>query len=236
MKSGVIAVVVVATNAYNKNLGTLLPSINEHFVPDADKNIYLFSDREPRLQDHVPTRMSFYRIEHKPWPHITLARYKFICGIAETLRKAELVVYIDADMFFCRTVKIPALIKDKEFFAVRHPWYPDLGGGPFETRQELSCSLPPEEVKRARYFQACFWGGKSGFILDRCQRMSFLVEKDTTNGFVAIWEDESYFNHMTNEFAHLCNELPPSFAHPGHWKKKPNAYICHLNNHSTDSL
>ena len=67
-----VAIVFIGTNKYLDFLPRYYEQCEEHLMPDANKQYFIFTDGE---LDGTPDNMSIYPIEHKPWPAITLERF-----------------------------------------------------------------------------------------------------------------------------------------------------------------
>ena len=90
-----VAIVFIGTNKYLDFLPRYYEQCEEHLMPDANKQYFIFTDGE---LDGTPDNMSIYPKEHKPWPAITLERFHTILEAEEELTKYDWLLFLDADM------------------------------------------------------------------------------------------------------------------------------------------
>ena len=95
IKTDKIALVFIGTDKYLKFLPKWYETCEDLFLPDIQKQYFVFSDGE---MIDVPDNMSFYPTEHRPWPFITLLRFNTILKAEKELKEYDWVVFLDADM------------------------------------------------------------------------------------------------------------------------------------------
>lgn len=79
-----IAVISIATNKYKDFLRPLVESVKTHFIPNVQKDFYLFTDES---LDWFDSSVKWHKIEHQPWPYITLKRFEFISTCLDQLKE-----------------------------------------------------------------------------------------------------------------------------------------------------
>ena len=82
-----VAIVFIGTNKYLDFLPRYYEQCEEHLMPDAHNQYFIFTDGE---LEGAPDNMSIYPIEHKPWPAITLERFHTILEAEKELKKFDI--------------------------------------------------------------------------------------------------------------------------------------------------
>lgn len=217
-----IAVITLATNNYKSFLHPLWKSVNQHFVPTAKKDFYFFTDE--RL-DWFDESINWHKIDHEPWPYITLKRFEFISKYVKDLSTYDYVLYIDSDMEFVNTLS-DFNVDGKKYYAVCHPTVvKDPFFWPVETNPESKAYIPKENV--GVYVQGCMWGSVGSSIEYMVNTMKQNVETDLQNNIVAVWHDESHLNKFMIEHKTDTFVLSSSMAYPQNWKLPVNKIVIH---------
>lgn len=150
--------------------------------------------------------------EPAEWPLPTLHRYHLFLREEEKLKDYDYIFYCDADMLFVAPVGDEILGED--LTAAQMPMYATKRGliPPYEPNPESSAFIPrPGRVsnKNGRkmfeplYFAGGFQGGRSEKFIEAMQVMKANIDKDFSNNYIAIWNDETHWNKY-------CFSNPPS--------------------------
>lgn len=217
-----IAVITLATNKYKTFLHPLWTSVQKYFIPPIQKDFYFFTDEKLSWFDDS---IKWYKINHEPWPYITLKRFEFISKCVDDFKNYDYVFYLDSDMEFVDT--LPAFdIRNKKFFAVCHPSVVNnFNFWPVETNKSSSAYIP--ERHKCVYVQGCIWGAKGEFFGQMVQELKNNIELDLKNNIVAIWHDESHLNRFMVDHREESAILSPSMAYPENWNLPVNKLIIH---------
>lgn len=226
-----VSLLIVATNKYTQFLPKLLKSVSEKFIPNAKKEIHIFTDQDQFDFVYMMCQnagfnflIHVHKIEHKPWPHATLKRFHFFKEYMDKI-VGHYIFYIDADTVI--TDKIDRDILSPRT-VVQHCGYVG-GGGTFEERQESRAYTPKSLQKN--YYGGGFWGfdrTNFHFVVSRAVEM---IDEDEANGIVPIWHDESVLNSLMASMEPTI-VLSPSYHWPQDnqriWDSWPEKYPCKI--------
>ena len=206
-----VAVIFIGTNKYLDFLPKYYDSCEEHFMPDANKQYFVFTDGN--LDGNIPDNISYYNIEHKPWPAITLERFHTILEAEKELKRYDWMVFLDADMMVRKKIfSYEILNPEKEYLAVHHPCHYGDYTGTFETNPKSEAYV--KEPTPKNYYQGCLWGGQIKSVIPMMKTLKQRVDKDYENDIIAVWHDESQINKFFLENEDKVNALPPDYAYP----------------------
>lgn len=230
---------IVATGRYAAYVGPLLEDCRQHFLKAHQRTVFVFSDSKPVAQDglnvvHIPTA-------HEPWPMPTLKRNHFFCGAEAELARTDVLYYLDADTRIVAELN-DTLLPDPEhdLVAVRHPgfcgrylgdsyaaralrklglpwprrhWLDEPKRGSYETNPKSTAYVAPHEGKV--YFMGGFYGGRTQAFLRMAHTLRDNIDRDLTQGLIAVWHDESHLNRYLIDQA--PKQLSPSYGYPESW-------------------
>lgn len=194
-----------ATGRYIDFLPLALSSARAYFCIDFSPTFHIWTDRpfqwewKLALKGHPACpdpHWAWHRLDHEPWPGITIHRYRTFLREAAWLLDSDFTFYCDVDMEFLRPVGEEIL---SNLVCVIHPGFrtraaPDLA---FEKRPESTAYVPL--AMRKRYYAGGFQGGRTTRWLEACRVMDERIRRDEANGIVAIHHDESHWNwFLTN--------------------------------------
>lgn len=207
-----IGLLLIATNKYAQFIEPLLNSADNFFFKNKpfnyEINYFIFTDKDLKIS----TRRSniVISVEHKPWPWMTLGRYKIFDSNKHWLEKMDYLFYTDVDMRFAASVD-EEILSDR--VATVHPGFDGGRGTPEGRRQSLAYVSPDEHLT---YFAGGFNGGSSIEYLKMCKKLSENIEKDYSKNIIAVWHDESHMNRyfIDNPPTKILN---PSYCYPESW-------------------
>ena len=206
-----IGIVVIATNKYIQFIGPLTDSIRQHFLPEEEVSVFVFTNQKIERKDVV-----VLPVEHRPWPGMTLYRYKIFTQYAEKLNEMDYLYYLDADM---RVVsKIGAEVLPKQEGGLLGTIHPGFHGNPqrgtYENRPASTAYLPKHKARN--YYAGGFNGGRAAAFLQMAKTLAHNIDQDTSKGITAIWHDESHLNRYLNDHPPEL-EMTPSYCYPESW-------------------
>jgi len=209
-----IAIVLVATGRlYQQFLGPLVPQIQALFTSHP-KDIFLVSD----IPEYLGIRQVL-RVEHLPVPLPSLLRYHWICRLRATLLQYDYVYYLDVDSEILKKIGNEVL---RPLVAVRHWRWPKPELTIHATFEERPESLAYVDSQKAvGYFHGSFQGGEARHFMRTARILRDRINHDLTNGgkgkggLIAVWYDESHWNHFVNENFHFFHVLGPEYASVG---------------------
>lgn len=216
-----IGVSVIATGKYYRLFfDQLYRSLQENFVPECKKTIFLYTDAGVSVNDY--NDVVSISVDHEPWPMPTLKRFdKFqqTRNIYE-LFDIDLMFYIDVDMRVVEKISLEEV--NSELVGTVHPGFYNK---PFQSytiernEESLACIRIQEiiDLSSFHYYAGGFFGGH----IDRFNRMAEVlqqnIQSDLDNGIIAVWHDESHLNHYFNVIEQPTLKLSPSYCYPESW-------------------
>jgi len=197
-----IGLLIIATNKYINFLDNLIKSADNHFLQDHDVTYFVFSNVDVSVESKRNIVLS--KIEHKPWPWMTLGRYDIFSGHSKILEEMDYLFYCDVDMRFEGSVG-SEILSDR--VATQHPGWYGTNGTP-ETRPQSKAYLNSKHHKE--YFAGGFNGGSSKEFLTMSKILSENIHEDLSNKIIAIWHDESHMNR------YFFDNPPTKILNPGY--------------------
>lgn len=188
-------------------------------------------------------QVTIIEIPSYAWPEATLYRYSIYSKHAELLR-CDILMHLDADMIinadFVSKIKSQfinsgiALVAHPGFWRPKNPTsvlrlylmnprklYSDLkmkvfmgGLGSWEANNRSTAYVPRKD--RQRYVCGGIWVGTREEFLNLAKVLDENVQKDESNGVLAIWHDESHLNYWAsrNSYIHLTPEFCFDASYP----------------------
>lgn len=206
-----IGFLVIATNKYIRFVNPLVDSINRHFLQDYDKTIFCFTDQ----MDHdVQDNVVLIHQEHMQWPLPTLKRYEIFYQNRKEYSDMDVLYYLDADMLINGTVGTEILPDERGLVAVVHPGY-------YRDKMQTYERNPKSKayVNDNHYVYHCggVQGGTKNKYLEVCKTLMININDDMKRDIVAIWHDESHWNHYLINHPNNYKELDSSYCYPEGW-------------------
>ena len=206
-----IGLLIIATNNYINFLSNLIKSADQYFLKNNDVSYFIFTNKDISF---LASNRKIIKIdvEHKPWPWMTLGRYKIFYENSHELKNMDYLYYCDVDMKFVADIGDEIMAN---LVATKHPGFYNVNkrGTPETNPKSLAYVSPDEEME---YFAGGFNGGKKDFFLKMSEKISKNIDVDYKNGIIAIWHDESHMNRyfIDNKPTKI---LPPSYCYPESW-------------------
>lgn len=202
-----IGLLVIATKKYINFIPPLFESADKFFLKNKNVTYFLFTDHEGPVVGPRPCVQ--FNVPHKPWPWMTLERYKIFTQHQDDLKKMDFLYYCDADMLFAGEVG-DEILGDR--VATDHPGCLLFNprGNPESNPESTACIGEDEEIPGI-YKCGGFNGGSSEEFLKMSNTLSHNIDKDLEKNIIAEWHDESHFNrYMIDHPPTLV--LPPSYC------------------------
>jgi glycosyltransferase involved in cell wall biosynthesis/SAM-dependent methyltransferase len=204
-----VGLLLIATNKYQKFIQGLISSADKYFLNDRFQvTYYVFSDTNNQIETN--RNVVQIHIDHKPFPHASMDRFKHFTNYASQFSKQDFLYYVDVDCLFVDNISTEIL---GNLVGVRHCGY-FSSQGPYEHNPQSSLYVPVEYPKRYKYyFGGGFSGGQRDSYLNLSRWCSEMIDKDLANGITPVWHDETAINRYF-----LDNEpdivLSPSYHYP----------------------
>jgi histo-blood group ABO system transferase len=182
-----VGLLIIATNKYTQFLQKLITSADQHFLSGEDVTYFVFTNQND-FEIETQRKVVKINIEHKPWPYMTLFRYKIFDSNQEYFDGVDYLYYCDADMLFVGEFG-KEIIGDR--VATQHPGFYGRRGTPEYRPESLAYINPQEEMQ---YFAGGFNGGSKAEFLKMAKTLNDNIDIDLSKGIIAIWHDESHMN------------------------------------------
>ena len=197
-----IGILIIATNRYNDFVQPLITSADKYLLTGHNVTYYLFTNEDREIISK--RKIIINKVEHREWPWMTLGRYSIFEKYSDSLKEMDYLFYIDADMLIVDNVG-DEILSDR--VATQHPGYAGERGTPETRPQSTACVYPNEEMQ---YFAGGFNGGTTYEYLKMTKTISNNIRKDTENGIIAVWHDESHMNR------YFLNNPPTTILNPSY--------------------
>lgn len=206
-------ILLISTRKYKQFVAPLINQIDEYFLPDTKKTIFVFTDELQELE----SKSNIEQIIIPPYkfPYPTLLRYMLFDDNKEQLKKCTHLTYMDVDMAIVDTITPEEFLTDEGLTVVRHPGFfisNGWGNGDNENPKESTSYMPPEN--RKHYYCGGVQSGTSEAYLELSKILSANIKLDELNGVMAIYHDETHYNKYVNEnYGKIpMKELTPTFC------------------------
>lgn len=176
-----------------------------------------------RAREFKRDGVTIFPTEFQCWPAPTLYRYNLFLQQEDILKDYDYIFYCDIDMRFINIVGDEIFSPD--LTAALHPMYAlkKQLWPPYEPNVESSAYIKrPGGVIvdngqprfMPMYFAGGFQGGKSKEYLEASREIRKMLEEDANlRNYIAIWNDESYWNKYLSDH-HPSTVLSPSYIYP----------------------
>lgn len=188
-----IGIIYVGIGRYVRLWDGFYKSCELHFIPDAQKDYFVFTDGTLPQAPNVNT----LAWPDEGWPAVALNRYKMINSIRRRLELYDYIFFFNGNTLFVEDVTADEFLPDRKGHTLttlvwdsneRRP----LDECPFERRPESSACVPIGQGEH--YYQSGILGGITKDYLELQQICETLTNQDLAKGISAVWQDESYLN------------------------------------------
>ncbi len=196
------AIIYNCTGTYSIFWKQFHDSAEKYFLPDAQKDYYVFTEDKEILEGKQAHVYPCYA-KKMGWPYDVLQKWVRICGLQDILTKYDYLILLNANMQFLRP--IPSAAFEGADFTL---WTATAEGDdpeqmPFE-RREASTAYIPYGTKAEKYLSSRFIVGRTEPFLRMSRDLRDRTEADLRNGIIALWHDESmenaFFYHYGEEY------------------------------------
>lgn len=208
-----ITIAFIGTARYKSFFPGFYKSVMEKFCVEQDRKILVATD-EPTDPIFNKENVVTVKIEHAHWPYVTLHRFKYLLNFSNAISESDYFFFIDADLWPVSSIALEEITNpDRDLVGVQHPGF--VGKiGTFETDTRSLANIFDAKYELSAYRQGCFWGGKSGPVLDMIRALNDRIDIDDRHGITARWHDESHMNKYFVERNDKVLTLHPGFAQP----------------------
>lgn len=200
---------MISTRKYKQFVEPLIAQIDEFFLPDYPKTIFLFTDEYQRL---LRSRNEIRQIiiPSYGFPYASLYRFKTFYNNWQSLEECNHLFYLDVDMAVVSNIGDEIL--GDGLTITRHPgFFINNGWGSPNVSPQSLAFVPIAE--RKKYFAGGFSGGKAVVYLSMAKKLAHNIEDDEKRGVMAEYHDESHLNAYVVEHPEIpLIELTPSYC------------------------
>lgn len=188
-----IAVVVVATGVYIKQVALFAKSAQTYFCTDHHVQVLVLGDSRLELESSLHAYVRWLNITSPPWPFPTLKKPHFALSHWETIKEFEYAFIMDVDMVFVRPVGLEVL---DETVASLHPGFfgKPRETFPYESSDESASFVRSDQG--THYFAGGLYGGSTSSLLTIVKALKDLTDADLTRGRTPRFNDESVINRF----------------------------------------
>jgi hypothetical protein len=187
-----IAIFSISLGKYDIFFNEFYESINHFFLPNHEKNFYLFSDKELESKNNL----FLFKQEKLGWPYDTMMRFHFINKIKNILAENDFIYFFNINMKALSYINENVIPTEKNDFLVgcEHPLInkDNINNYPYERNNLSNFYIPYNQGKI--YYQGCFNGGRIEEFLKMSENLENNLDNDLKNNIIPIWHDESALN------------------------------------------
>jgi histo-blood group ABO system transferase len=196
-------------------------------IETARKYLLTNHDVEYMLWTDMPSESNYgctlFPTEPIQWPYPTLLRYHLFLQQEEYLKKFDYLFYTDCDMRYVDTVGDEILgngltMAQHPMYALRRTYIP-----PYEPNPKSAAYIPrfgqiSQDENGKTWFDPLyaaggFQGGTTESFMTAMKSMKRGIDKDLSNNYISIWNDESHWNKYLSEHPPAV-VLSPSYIYP----------------------
>lgn len=220
-KHKVVILCVCLNQQYWQYLLPMMDSARKFLLKGSELEFLVWTDMPPNTD--LGKNVIIYPTEPMGWPAPTLCRYNLFLEQQEKIMESDFAFYIDSDMLFVS--RVGEEILGEGLTAAQHPMYAlaDMYVPPYEPNPKSTAFIPrvgrvltsPSGKKKFQplYYAGGFQGGRPAEFIKAMKEMKKNIDKDMSNGYISIWNDESHWNKYL--FKHPpAVVLSPSYIYP----------------------
>ncbi|MCT7568955.1 family 6 glucosyltransferase [Aliarcobacter butzleri] len=212
-----IGILFICTGEYWKFWEDFYRSCEKNFLIEEEKHYFIFTDDEKLLNLKDERIHSFFQ-ERMDWPYPTLYRYKIFIKNKSHFGNMDYLIFCNANLFFNKKISRVDLFNNKKLFATLHPGFFDKKPKKFTYETNIRSLAYTKKKEDSIYVCGGFNGGTKDEFLNMAEILNYNIDKDSLEGIMAIWHDESHINNYVQNHKEKFNILSPSFCYPQHYK------------------
>lgn len=224
-----IAILYICTGGYVSFWDEFFKSFESNFLNDYEKHYFVFTDDVENIQTDN-ARIHIIRIEHQPWPLITLLRFHYFLRIKEQLEQYEFLMFANSNLLCKQKITaqefLPRIEENENFSFVFHAGFLNkqrVYNYPFERNRNSTAYIPYN--CGASYVMGGMNVGRTPNYLGMCETLKERIEIDLSKNIIATWHDESHLNRfIVNRID--CRFLTPSYCYPDSFVVPYEKKIC----------
>lgn len=210
-----VGVFYIVTGRYKVFWPEFLESFKTKFLPEAERHIYLFTDEEEDFfRTSLPSDINLYyhRIEHQPWPFMTLMRYHLFMKHYEEWKDCDYIFFINSTYIFYKKLGTEILPGEEHEYLVAAEHRQSVRRTPdrytYDRNPDSTAYIPYGQG--SHYYAGGFNGGTVPAFKTLCESIIQATDDDLKKDIIALWHDESHLNkYLLNKNIKV---LPPTYV------------------------
>lgn len=210
-----IGVFYIVTGRYKVFWPEFLESFAEKFLPGTTRHIYLFSDEEENFfRKNLPRdiELSYHKIEHQPWPFMTLMRYHLFMKHYEEWKDCDYIFFINSTYIFYKKLGTEILPGEEHEYLVAAEHRQSVRRTPdrytYDRNPDSTAYIPYGQG--SHYYAGGFNGGTVPAFKALCESIMQATDEDLRKDIIALWHDESHLNKYLLD--KNIKVLPPTYV------------------------
>jgi hypothetical protein len=208
-----VGILYICTGRYAIFWEKFYLSAEQLFLPSLQKTYFVFTDAEHIFAEGHQNVRKIYQ-EQIEWPYSTLLRYELFSRIKTDLKAFDYLFFLNANILFVDKVGkdiLPGKHNDG-LVSVLHPYFWDKPERSFTYERNSRSTAAIKNGEGKHYFLGGINGGQTDAYLQLIETLRNNINIDLQQNIIAIWHDESHFNHYMNHKNPLV--LDPSYGYP----------------------
>jgi len=226
-----LGILTIATNIYIEYWRSMVVSLDKNITQDQNCVVHVFTDQPEKAKliqiELVNLQVKIHTIPPYGWPDATIRRYEIFSNHASEINE-NVLMHLDADMLVVDNFfdEITSMAQQGTMMLVAHPGYWNIKfksshkfkqilqglrpqAGSWEQREESEAFV--DRKKRKVYVCGGVWAGNRKSFFEMVNKLSDAVTKDSNNGVIAVWHDESHLNKWASENEY--HQLSPIYCY-----------------------
>lgn len=207
-----VAILYIATDKYNQFWDDFYETAERHLFPGTEKRYVVFTDCSDKYKGD---NIRVCKIEHKPWPYVTLHRFDYMLDFRREWEDCTHVFFFNANVLVVRDVATDVFCRrDNKITALPACWVhgKESDDLPFERLAESEACLP-RGGGYTPYYAGGLYGARTDIFTNMILQCAEWVATDTKRGIVPVANDESYLNAYLHTRAEV-NKLDIRYGIP----------------------
>jgi len=201
-----IAILFICTGKYERFWDEFYQSSERLFYPGVEKHYFVFTE-SARVMGQKHDNVTCIYQGRAGWPYDTLLRFHWFAMVQDRLAGYDFCYYCNANSVFVGEVTeqvIPFPTKEKPLIFWCHTaHYDDHSSNDITTERNPMSTAYVGPDTPCRSLGGGFFGGTAQAFLKMTLELRDNIQKDLSNGIIAVWHDQSHIIRYGAEHAHL---------------------------------
>ena len=219
-----VAVTFWGTGEYINFLPEWYERLEEYFLPDVEKNYFVFTDGE---LEGMPDNITVMEIPHYGFPDTFYKTFEELLKLEDKVSDYDWLVSVDADLYVQEKITYEEFFDEsKKYFGVHHPCHylkmppHNQHPGSYDVNPLSNACIDGKIMDMDVYHQGCLWGGQVPYIFNMMRQIDDWTKEDVSRNTVGRFYEESYMNRWYLMNRDDLNTLPPDYAYPELFKEQ----------------